>query len=216
MRIPIRLKICECGGESLVWFLLEERDIQYRCQDCLKDQSLAIHNLSKAIRIILRAQYELFENKDYSLSIILSAMAFECEMNRLFNKWTRLAAIRDRKLFLSQTELDDELRAMKSVFGKLKITARLMSDHGVSGFVSNSPDLQRIMSEKFVGVSVEKVKADLKKEFEKNLFFPRNSVIHAGKQYDEKTARHAREFALLGMTILGKMDAERNAQKREG
>lgn len=34
MKIPIRLKICPCGGESLVWFQLEERDIQYKCQKC--------------------------------------------------------------------------------------------------------------------------------------------------------------------------------------
>lgn len=213
MKIPIRLKICPCGGESLVWFQLEERDIQYKCQKCGEEQSLAIHNLSKPIRIVLRAQHELFENNDYSLSIVLSAMAFECEMNRLFKKWKMIGAIREKQLFLQQAELDEALREMRTVFKKLTSTASLMSAHGISGFISNSPDLQRLISEKYAAVSIENLKKDLKKEFERNLFFPRNNVVHIGKQYDERAAKSAREFALLGMTILEKMDEEKRTPK---
>lgn len=214
MKIPIRLKMCECGGETLVWFLLEDTDIRYKCAHCGKEQDLSIRNLRKAIKVILRAQYELFENKDYSLSIVLSAMAFECDLNRLYKKWKMLEAMREKKIFLSSEHFDDALRRMCKVFDKFKTTADLMTDHDITGFVINSPDLQRIISEKFPCVPLEKVKKDLKEEFEKSLFFPRNNVIHAGKQYDEKAANCAREFALLGMTILEKMNKARIAKSR--
>lgn len=214
MKIPIRLKICECGGETLVWFLLDDTDIRYKCAHCGKEQGLSIHNLRKAIKIILRAQYELFENKDHSLSIVLSAMAFECDLNRLYKKWKRLESIRERKIFLSYEHFDDALRRMNRIFDKFKSTTELMTDHGVAGFVNNSPDLQKLISDKFVCVPLEKVKMDLKKAFEKNLFFPRNNIIHSAKQYDEKAAKCAREFALLGMTILEKMDDAKIAKSR--
>lgn len=216
MKIPIRLKICGCGGESLVWFMLEDTDIRYKCAHCCKEQNLGIQNLRIAIKVILRAQYELFENKDYSLSIVLSAMAFECDLNRLYKKWKMIEAMREKKIFLSSEHFHDALRRMNRIFDKFKSTADLMTDHGVTGFVNNSPDLERLISDKFVCVPLERVKKDLKEAFEENLFFPRNNIIHAAKQYDEKAAKCAREFALLGMTILEKMDDAKIANSRRG
>ena len=41
-------------------------------------------------KILAKSEYELSARRDFSMSIVFAAMSFECELSRLFGKWTSI------------------------------------------------------------------------------------------------------------------------------
>jgi hypothetical protein len=154
-----------------------------------------------AMQILNRASSEL-EHGDFTLVILLSAMAVECEMQRLFIKWKGLDQMRATATAMPrQADEDawaDEWRKLFSVKKKLDALSKLLTGEDFDSFVST----------KYPAVSC----ASPKDCFQKELFDKRNMIAHRG-EIDFTQADGQRCFALSSTLrqIMKDMDAKRLA-----
>ncbi len=84
----------------------------------------------------------------------------------------------------------------------------LMDARGFTQFVKETEDLRETIVEGFPSLDID----NLATSFQKNLFWPRNRILHLGySNYKEGDAFRSLNIAVLGLRILEVMD--RNEQK---
>jgi len=207
MKIPLRVHCDRCGSGEYIFLNLNETSFKTSCKCGDVVHSFLASNVTVGYKILWRSHYELTERKDYPLSIVFSATAFECELTRLHFKWSQIGAL-DRGVDTSDEQLEKLLRKYQTINSKIEGVCKLMDSRGFRGFVSNSPELSNIVKDGFPSLSLY----NLAKDFQQNLFWPRNRVLHlADTSFSYEDAKRCFNIATLGLRILDVMDEHRRS-----
>jgi hypothetical protein len=149
----------------------------------------------------------LLQQKDYPLSIVFSATAFECELTRLHFKWNEIKTI-GSDISVSDEDLESLLRKYRTIDIKIEEVSKLMDPRGFAGFINGSPGFCEIINKGFTSLNL----ANITKDFQKTLFWPRNRVLHlADTTFSYDDAKRCFNIATLGLRILEDMDMKRRS-----
>lgn len=207
MKIPLHFRCDRCGCEDYIFLNLDQSSFETKCKCADTIPSFFGSNVTIGYKILWRSNYELLEQQDYALSIVLSAMAFDCELTRLHFKWSRIEAI-GLDVDVSDQELEGLLRKYRTIDRKIEGVAKVIDPRGFQAFVNESPELRTIVIEGFPSLSLN----SLSKDFQVTLFWPRNRVLHLGDasfSYDD--AKRCFNIATLGLRILEAMDEQKRS-----
>jgi hypothetical protein len=200
MNIPFESRCTKCGTTNAWNTGLNQDEIEWTCRNCghLNHETFQ-DNLTMGPKILWRASRELSDHHDASLSIVLSAMALECEATRLYRKHLITTGKNP-----SEDEFEEELRKLGSrVTEKIDRICRTMDSGGLDAFVQNSPDISQYSHQELSWLSGR----SLIDAFQKQVFWPRNSILHAGKvSFGEKEAWEVYELASFGVAVLRRME----------
>ena len=104
MKIPLHLNSCDaCGRERTIWINLHDTKFDEKCECGKTTPAYLSTDITIGYKLLYRSNHEFRINKDFSLSIVFSATAFDCELTRLHNKW---ATISKTEKEISSEELD--------------------------------------------------------------------------------------------------------------
>lgn len=185
----------------MTWINLGDNSINFTCK-CGYDQSGSIDpSITVGYKGLYRSEYELNNTNDYSLSMVLSAMAFEWELTRLLKKWKSIEALESRD-YKPWEDLEDEIRKHKNIYDKTKATGELLYPKGFENYVKQNVEFRKTL-DNFPSLKLE----TLIKDIQINLFWPRNRIAHYGFDgYKRQDAIKSYNIAYLGMLILNSMD----------
>jgi hypothetical protein len=202
MKIPFEIPCNNCKQLQHIFIDLADNSFQGNCS-CGADLDVSFgNNATTGYKLLRRSQYELKDKKDYSLSIVLSAAAFECELSRLYFKWTYIG----RDDYISDSDLEEQLRCYKAISTKIEEITKLMDSRGFTCFVKETDDLRKMIDEGFPSLNVD----TLSKSFQEKLFWPRNRILHLGdSKYGEEDAIRSFNIATLGLRVLDVMDGNK-------
>lgn len=81
MKIPITVNCLNgnCKKETTFFINIHETEIKGLCSHCGFDISGDLVNVTKGLLLLGKSGNEFKTNKDYSMCIILAALAFECD-----------------------------------------------------------------------------------------------------------------------------------------
>lgn len=203
MKIPMEMDCEKCGNRMRVFMDLNADSVDYACSCGNELPGVLTFNLNPGLLILRRARYEFKQQRDVPLSMVLSAMAVDCELSRLYLKWGHIAALQDR-CNIGDAELEEQLRRLGSATQRLKGVARLMHPPGLSHFVLTRVELRDWIKSGFPSLNA----ARLGETVTEALFWPRNRILHVGDtKYDETAGRRSFNVAQLVMHIYQTMDA---------
>lgn len=151
--------------------------------------------------LLARAQYERTNAQDFSLAIVIAAMALDCEMSRLYVKWRRIDGLQDPTGVPDDETLEKEIRDMRGgAVGKLDRVAELLVDSETGQFVSEATTLSTWRP---AGLTKKTYVQDLQEK----LFRPRNRILHFGfLAFDDAAAKCAISAAVDGIYVCSAMD----------
>jgi hypothetical protein len=110
VKLDLALPCQECGRDDAVKVPLMAAWWEWTCAFCGADNSiLSSEKWTLGWRILEKAKTEYLTSKDYSTSIVFSAMAFEAELGRLYVKWRRIDTMLAGRMPLDE-EFDEEYR----------------------------------------------------------------------------------------------------------
>jgi hypothetical protein len=197
---PVR---CECG-EELTLCTSGNNPFPYTtCPKCHSGICIVDDGLVSA-KIFNKACAELHFG-DFTLSIILSAMAVESELARVFVKWKEI----DLGLPTDATEAareswDKQLRGWGKIVCRLDRVCAFLTGSDFNVFVAAQDKLTKSVHERHphtVGCR------SLTKYFEKDLFWKRNLIMHLGKiDFGESDAKACRRAAETLFQVISEMD----------
>jgi hypothetical protein len=128
--------------------------------------------------ILGRAASE-FQTEDWTMAIVLGAIAVECDMAYLFMKWNRVELLATR----DPNEADEEAweqnwRKLSTISRRLDEVSRLLSGKPFDLFISQNPALVQPIGERYPHYGSER---SPKQFFIKELFHKRNRIVHFGE-----------------------------------
>ncbi|HEV2232779.1 MAG TPA: hypothetical protein VGV68_05165 [Terriglobia bacterium] len=161
-----------------------------------------------SIRILNRAWAEL-ENKDFTLVIVFSAMAVECELAYLFFKWKELELSATRTpAEADKNEWEKQWRDCLSVTARLDEVSKLLTEEAFGSFLSHNGALLKPLHNKFPN---SRNPASLKDFLQKEFFDKRNKIVHRGQiNFQQADAEQCFSLAATLRQILSEMDSQRN------
>lgn len=202
MLIPLELKCPQCGEPRTHRVHLNDPTADFVCEKC-KSNCTGIPSLDVTIGdlILARSCNELNVEKDYDMAIVLAAMALECELSRLYFKWREVEALNTGPFDLEKSE--EELREMGSVAKKMTKVSAFVCGGGIEAFAGASDKWKKIISNDFPTLHLGSLPTD----FQREVFWPRNEVLHRGKTgHTKDEATSCCSIAWLGVRILKEMD----------
>lgn len=207
MQIPYSHDCVECGKNNTHWAHITDIIVNCKCPCGYNSEVHVTLTITTGLKILYKSGYELEKNNDSSLSIVLSAMAFEAEQFRLYKKWHNL----DVNLLPEQA--DKEVRGLfrnaKNVSEKFNLTVQKIAKVPFDEYISQHQDLYSAIKS-FQPDSNEK---DVLKLFHDVLFGPRNEIMHGSKySYSKEEALAVYNMASNGIVILKRIDQERRKE----
>lgn len=159
------------------------------------------------IRIFNRAWAEL-ENKDFTLLIVLSAMAVECELARLFIKWNEIDVM--DKTMPTQADRDgwaEQWRKWTQIGVRLDKVSTLLTGEDFDSYLAHNPGLLKSVQATYPTFAVG---ASTKDSFIKDIFHKRNKIVHQGEiDFQQADAEMCFTLAAALFDILKDMDGKR-------
>lgn len=202
MNIPLELKCPNCGEPRTQRVHLNDPTADFICENC-KSNCTGIPRLDVSIGdlILARGYNELNVEQDYDMAIVLAAMAFDCELSRLYCKWREVEALNTGTFDLEKSE--GELRNMGSVADKIIEVSAFVHKGGIEAFVAASDRWKKTIGNEFPDLHLGSLAAD----FQRAVFWPRNAVLHQGSTgHTKDEATRCCSIAWLGIRILKEMD----------
>jgi uncharacterized short protein YbdD (DUF466 family) len=154
------------------------------------------------------------KDDDFTLAIMLGAMAVECELAFMFFKWTRI----DMKMKMSNLGADIKITQghedawEKQYRNWFRITEKLdnVSQH-LTGLDFDIYTGRTPLAELMRSNHPESIGKSAKKFFEEHLFWKRNQIVHSGKvDFAKDEAEQCLALASTIFSIMKAMDRERN------
>jgi hypothetical protein len=209
MKIPYSITCGECGCECSVELRLDDNDPKFTCPEGHRNYGFFDLDVTIGIKILTRSQHELVTRKDYSMSIVLSAMAFDCELARVFRKWQGIAAFSTGKREMTDLEFEEQYRRLGSVRSRIDAVAALLDARGLEAFASASSRFSNSISTHVPELHF----GSLAENFQQCVFWPRNRILHHGFiGYSEFEAQRVFVVAKTGIVLFCEMDdAKRQA-----
>lgn len=165
------------------------------------------------LRILDRAYSEL-QNGDYTLTIMLGAIAVECEMLRLFIKWRGLDQMRANHTAVMPSKAEEdawgkEWRKLSRIGTRLEELAKLLIGQDFDSFLSQNANLLNPVYTTYPGL---KSRTSSKECFRLELFNRRNKVLHHVEiDFGKSDGEMCFELASTLTSILKRMDDHRIA-----
>ena len=208
MKIPYPFRCENCGSTDPVEINLARTSPEWVCESCGHKNAGIFHpGFTIGWKILIRSDYELRRRKDHSMSIVLSAMAFDCDLSRLFLKWSEVGELQSGKA-PDMEELERKLRGLLPMRRKIETVGRLIDSRGVDDFVQSSEDLQNSMKKLYPAIGVGPLAEDL----ERSLFWPRNRILHLGEaEFVESEASLCYRLSEFGLNLFETLDRARIA-----
>lgn len=207
-KVPLQLRCGKCHEPNTLKIHLNQSSFDWTCPACRYTHS-GFFGLDVTIGVLLleKSRNELLQEKDYPMAVVFAAMAFESELSRLFGKWKEIECNMSGKTF-QREKCESELRNFISIDRKIEGISQFLVGSGIDDFVRSRPELEGQIARNFKSVRVGSLAAD----FQKQLFWPRNSVLHWGDaKYSYEDAARCFTFAELGLRIHREMDSHRRA-----
>jgi hypothetical protein len=159
------------------------------------------------MRIFNRAWAEL-GNGDFTLVIVLSAMAVECELARLFIKWSENELMNTGMPKPADTEaLAEQWRKWNSIAVRLDKVSTLLVQEDLDSFLSHNPELLKSIHAKYPGSASC---ASPKEFFITKFFHKRNRIVHSGEiDFQQPDGEQCFTLAATLFEIMKEMDARR-------
>ena len=168
-------------------------------------------NVTAGFQLISRADHEINVREDFALSIVFSAMAFDCELARLHHKWTSINHLEEFREDLSDDALDAILRKYNSIDKKIDCVGELMFPGGMAAYIKSVPEISNQIDSSFPSLKG----APISQAIQKALFWPRNAILHVGRtKRSRMDALVCRNISALGIYILSAMDKQKRAQAK--
>lgn len=142
---------------------------------------------------------------DSTLTIVLAAMAVECQLAYLFMKWNRVNLTLQR----NPTDADEEQweehwRDIRSVAARFDGVSSLLAGKSFASFLSAHGDLLKSVRTQYQSSG----EISAKNFFVKGLFHKRNRIVHFGKiDFQQSDAKFCFALATALWHILASMDA---------
>ncbi len=158
--------------------------------------------------ILGRSETEL-KNGDWTLTIVLGAMAVECELVYLFMRWNRI----DVMLVRNPNDADDDgweeqwRDDVRTVAARLDKVSSLLTGQPFNLFLSQNSALLQAVHARYPAAESA---ASPKEFFVKELFHKRNRIVHFGKtDFQQPDAEMCFTLATTLSQILAAMDEQR-------
>lgn len=130
MKFPLDNIPCnQCGSVKTISLSLQDVAFDEQCP--CGNTIVGSISATVGLRILYRSNHELMEAHDYSLSIVFSAMAFECELARLFFKCKEIDRLENGSQ-ISDTDLEEELRRFVNIKKKIEEVTYLLDQNGIT------------------------------------------------------------------------------------
>ena len=208
MKVALRIPCCECGTTEPVDIHLNEDSPAWVCSNGHRNQGIFALDFTVGYKILAKSEYELSARRDFSMSIVFSAMSFECELSRLFRKWTNIESNLSNGTGIKDEEIEGRLRKMARIDNRIEAVCQLMSPVGVNAFVSQTGDLKDAIINRFPSLRI----GTLAQDFQQTVFWPRNRILHFGyTEYTEPDAARCYSIANIGLQILSQLDKAKYA-----
>ena len=197
---PIR---CQCGHEMVLETVGTDSFRDTSCPKCHSAIWIA-DNGFVSTRVFNKSLEEL-NSGDFTLSIILSAMAVECELARVFVKWKEIdLGLPSEVRQADKTAWDVQLRTWTKIALRFDKVCEFLTNQDFDGFVSNHINLHKSVQQRHPESAKH---GSLKKFFEEHLFWKRNAIVHLGKiDYTRPDAELCRRTAETLFHIVSEMD----------
>lgn len=204
MLIPIRFECQNCKKTKPVKVHLDATSLDWKCEYC-GHQNMGFLDATTGSLFLARSNYEFLVEKDYSMAIVMAATAFECELSRLYRKWTGInAGLKNEDL--DDGAIDTMLRKHQRITDRVEEVCRLLDSRGLDEFSRSHSLIHEAVTERFPSLRVGSLAAD----FQQTLFWPRNRILHSGyAKYNEKDAARCYAIAAFGLYVLNEMDKAR-------
>jgi hypothetical protein len=210
MQIPLRVTCASCQKPATHRVRLDQSSLDWTCSGC-GNVHWGFFDLDFTIGFLLleRSKFELQEEKDYSMSIVLAAAGLDSEMTRMYCKWKRIEDIKAQRVF-DQEKHEQDLWPGGFIAKTYKVT-KLLYPGGIETFVKSSIEFTKTITERFPSLHI----GSLAEDFHKVVFKPRNAILHQGYvQFKEEDAARCCSIAGLGLDMLLAMDrAKRIAEQ---
>jgi len=207
VKVPLRFSCRQCGEPAMMKIHLSEGAFDWTCPKCNMPHT-GIFGLDVTVGVLLheKSRHEILHEKDFAMAIVFSAMAFESELSRLFNKWKEIACIMPGTEF-DREACESELRGFKTIARKIDGVSQFEVGSGMNDFVTSRADLRaKVANSRSLRVG------HLPEDFQRHLFWPRNNVLHWGNaKYSYDEAAECFGIAELGLSILRAMDYYRRS-----
>lgn len=209
MKTKIELECIQCKKKQYVPILLSDHGPNWECKYC-NEQNIGVFGptFTTGIKLIFRSQYELNETIDYNLAIVFSAMAVDCELSRLFIKWTRIDDLGDH--ILKEREVYEKmLNQFRGNKEKLKGVIKLLGSDGVDFVFSQNKDFPKLLKKLIPGLTIQSFYNDVNEQ----LFWKRNRILHIGDvQHEKVDAIKCLNIASAILDLLKELDQKRGIQ----
>jgi hypothetical protein len=200
LKVPLQLKCSQCGELAPTKIHLDATSLDWTCTKCGSENS-GFLDATIGFLLLERSGHEIRIEQDFSMAIVMAAMAFDAELSRLFGKWKEIDALG----IFDREECEKELREFNTIDRKIKAVSTLLVSKGIDEFVSTCSQLHEPIS-KNPNLRV----GSLAKDFQEHLFWPRNKVLHWGDvKHSREDAIRCYSLAKMGLLILREMDEER-------
>ena len=205
MQVELPMKCGPCGKEGKQSIRVDASSFEWKCPGCGATAYVVLDlDLTIGFLLVERSRYELQEKSDYALSITMAAFALDCELSRLFIKWTRIADLVAGRQF-DAAKCERELKRLKFI-PKFKAVAEMLYPGGIEAYVQATPALAATIQQKFPSLHI----GSLAEDFHKAVMKPRNAIAHEGDlHFDKKDAERCLSIASFGLNIFRDMDLER-------
>ncbi len=158
-------------------------------------------------RIFARATSELQQQQDYTLAIILSAMAVEAELARVFIKWKEMELMGEPMRTDDESKWEDQLRRWSSITEKFDGICTFLARQHFDAFLANRPELLETVCSRHPAL---RGNPSPKAFFQEQLFWKRNRIIHFGAiDFSGADAYQCVELASTLFLIIREIDAVR-------
>jgi hypothetical protein len=158
--------------------------------------------------ILGRAATEL-QSGDWTLAIVLGAMAVECDMAYLFMKWKGIDLMNTRKpADTDRDEWEKQWReGARTIAARLDKVSGLLAGQPFDSFLAQNGGLLKPIHTQF---PASKSEPSPKKVFITELFHKRNKIVHFGEiNFPQADAEMCLTLATTLSQVLSAMDAQR-------
>ena len=157
--------------------------------------------------IFNRAWAEL-QRQDFTLVVVLSAMAVECNLAYLFSKWKEIEMM-ETKIPVPQSDKEAWMAEWNGIFEikkRLNKVSRFLTGKDFDSFLSSNPALMKPLSAAYTASGCTSARTF----FVKELFHRRNRVVHSGAiDFQQDDADVCFTLAATLFRIFKEMDAQR-------
>lgn len=198
MKIPYYFDCITCHKRNELFGDLNADNLTLECE-CGQNYPHLPTDHIKGRSILRRAKYECETTDDYAMCIVFSATAFECELAALHHRWHAVKTLETQHRFPTDIELEEKIRKYPSIDRRINHVASLFGYKDMNDFVEQSPELKNVVTNGFPSIRLGHIAEDI----QKNLFWPRNRVLHLGyTKFDKQEATKCYNIAKLGVVFV--------------